>query len=231
MSKIRPIVVLLVLALVVPAVMYRSGSAQEPVLIDKLNVGSFGGGSAAQTNFNPYAVNALAGTADWLYEPLMIVNDYSCAVVPWLATEANWTDPQNLNLTIRDGVTWSDGTPLTSDDVVFTFKMFQAFPATDTEGLWGFLSDVVANGNVVTFSFKEPSGSVFNKLIERKIVPKHLWEGVEDPVTFTNERTDRHRTVYARQLQRLRTRLRPQPQLLAGRKGDDPGVGLYPGRR
>lgn len=187
MRKIRPVLVLMLLALVVPIVLHRPTSAQEPTLIDRLNVGTFGGGAAAQSNFNPYGLNALAGTGDWLYEPLMVINSYNCQAVPWLATEAVWTDPQNLNLTIRDGVTWSDGTPFTADDVVFTFKMLQSFPAIDTEGVWGFLSDVVANGNVVTFSFLEPSGSVFNKLVGRKIVAKHLWEGVEDPVTFTND--------------------------------------------
>ena len=43
-------------------------------------------------------------------------------VEPWLAS--SWTstaDGLTVTLTLRSGVTWSDGTPFTSDDVVFSF--------------------------------------------------------------------------------------------------------------
>jgi peptide/nickel transport system substrate-binding protein len=188
MSKIKPVVALLLLALIVPALAMRPASAQDEAgMIDRLDFGDFGGGSNPQSNFNPYSFNALTGGTTWLFEPLMMVNAYSCEVVPWLASEFNWTDPQTLNFTIRDGVVWSDGTGFSAEDVVFTFKMTQQFPALDTDGLWNFLTDVTASGNVVTFTFKEPSGSLFNKLVDNPIVPRHIWVDVEDPVTFTND--------------------------------------------
>ena len=54
---------------------------------------------------------------------LVRVNRATRALEPALA-EAWTTSPDKLtySLTLRDGVTWSDGTPFTSEDVVFTFQ-------------------------------------------------------------------------------------------------------------
>ncbi|MBA2469408.1 MAG: hypothetical protein H0V37_08380, partial [Chloroflexia bacterium] len=59
-------------------------AAQDGAMIDSLNLGSFGGGSAPQINFNPYSPNSLAGGAN-MFEKLYIVNGFSCEEVPWLA--------------------------------------------------------------------------------------------------------------------------------------------------
>jgi beta-1,4-mannooligosaccharide/beta-1,4-mannosyl-N-acetylglucosamine phosphorylase len=42
-------------------------------------------------------------------------------MTPWLAESAEWTDDTTFVVTIRDGLTWSDGEPLTAEDVAFTF--------------------------------------------------------------------------------------------------------------
>ena len=186
MLKVRTLFLVVALALLAPAFAATTSARQDAGMIDQLDFGDFGGGSNPQANFNPYIPNVLAAQ-DWLFEPLMVVNGYSCEVVPWLATEFQWPDPQTLNFTIRDGVTWSDGTPFTANDVVFTFKLFQSFAPLDQNQLWPYLNDVTANGNVVTFSFKEPAGALFNKIVDRKILPQHLWQDVEDPVTYLNE--------------------------------------------
>ncbi|WOF24715.1 ABC transporter substrate-binding protein [Microbacterium betulae] len=39
-------------------------------------------------------------------------------------------------MTIRDGVEWSDGEPLTADDVAFTFQMLKDTPGNDVYGAW-----------------------------------------------------------------------------------------------
>lgn len=188
MRRLRLLMILAVLALVAPGLTASTAARQDaPAMIEQLNLGDFGGGSNPQSNFNPYGTNNLYGATTWIFEPLMIVNGYSCVAEPWLATEFSWTDNQTLNFTIRDGVTWSDGTPFTAEDVIFSYKMTQAFPALDTDQLWAILNDVTATGNVVTFSFKEPAGSKFNAVVDNPIVPRHLWEGVADPVTFTND--------------------------------------------
>lgn len=189
MTKLRVLVLVAALALLAPLVAATASARQDAGTgtIDVLTLGDFGGGSNPQANFNPYSTNFISGATIWMFEPLMSLNQYSCVAEPWLATEFNWSDPQTLNFTIRDGVTWTDGTPFTANDVVFSFKMTQAFPALDTDQLWQFAADVVANGNIVTFTFNEPGGVLFNRIIDNPILPAHLWQGVEDPVTFLNE--------------------------------------------
>jgi peptide/nickel transport system substrate-binding protein len=163
----------------------NSGGASASGMIDQLSMGGFGGGSNPQVNYNPFSPNVLIGS--YIYEPLMVANTFTCEYNPWLATEYQWTDPQNLRFTIREDVTWSDGQPFTADDVVFTLNMLKEHEALDTRGLWKALESVTAEGNNVLFKFTEPAASMFDRVAGQMIVAKHIWEGQADPVTFTNE--------------------------------------------
>ena len=45
---------------------------------------------------------------------------------PWLATDFAWNaDGTPITFTLRDGVKFSDGTPLTADDVAYTFQVMK----------------------------------------------------------------------------------------------------------
>jgi peptide/nickel transport system substrate-binding protein len=74
-------------------------------------------------NFNPLVPQ---GSSKWptesgVYEPMIIYNTMTAEVVPWLATGYEYSaDNLQLTFTIREGVTWSDGTPFTAKDVKFT---------------------------------------------------------------------------------------------------------------
>lgn len=155
-------------------------------MIDKLNLGSFGGGSNPQINYNPFSPNVLIG--NYIYEPLLVANTFACKYEPWLATAYEWKDPQNLQFTIREGIKWSDGQAFTPDDVVFTLNMVKDHAALDTQGLWKTLESVTAEGNNVLFKFKEPAASLFDRVASQMIVAKHIWEKEADPVTFVNEK-------------------------------------------
>lgn len=154
--------------------------------IPLLNFGGFGGGSNPKANYNPYLATALS-VGNYLYEPLMMLNEYSCDYEPWLATTKEWTDPSTLVFTLRDAVTFSDGTPLTPDDVVFTFEMLKQHPALDSRGAWASLTSVAKTGDDrVTFTFDGSGASSLIAVSSVLIVPKHIWSAVKDPTTFTN---------------------------------------------
>jgi len=167
---------------------FGDASAQDDqALIPRLNGGGMGGGSNPQANFNPNSPNRLTGTLDLLFESLYVYDTYSCTEVPWLATAYEWQDPQTLTFTLRDGVTWNDGEPFTADDVVFTYTTLKEYPALDLNGAVGTLDTVTADGSTVTFTFTEPSIPVFKVLsYDTRIIPKHIWEAQDDPVTFVN---------------------------------------------
>jgi len=135
-------------------------------------------------NYNPFSPNATTKT--YFYEPLMIRSSVNCEVVPWLATEFSWVDPQTLTFTVREGVTWSDGKPMTPQDVVFTLSMRKEYPAADDIGLWNdtfgaHAESVTADGQVVTIAFSGNAAAKFDSIITAKVLPEHVWTGVGDP--------------------------------------------------
>src|SRR6187401_1207863 len=89
-------------------------------------------------NFNPLLE---VGDVRWpalhsMYEPLFIYNWLDGAYVPWLGTAYEWSaDHRHLRIDLRRGVRWSDGTPFSAKDVVFTFGLLGKFHALDLRGV------------------------------------------------------------------------------------------------
>ena len=153
-------------------------------LVPFINLGGYAPGTSPQRNFNPFSPNkAVVG---YTFETLYQVDQNGCTEHPWLATDYKWDGTQKLTFTLRDGVKWHDGKPLTADDVVFTYEMIKANPALDLRGIGPVLDSVTAQGNKVVMEFASPAVLLFSKIAMLEIVPKHIWEKQKDPVTFTN---------------------------------------------
>src|SRR5262249_25009899 len=138
--------------------------------------------------FNP-AVNGVAN--GFVYEPLIYVNTLeSGKTTPWLASSYAWSDGNKvLTFTIRKGVKWSDGKPMTAADVAFTFDEMKKFPALDLNALWSVLSSVTQTGDQVTLTFKPPGVPYFCFVADQTfIVPQHIWSGIANPVTYANNK-------------------------------------------
>lgn len=142
-------------------------------------------------NFNPYFAGATGYiAAGFIYETLFYSNTKTGEFVPWLATSYRWSSGyRELTIRLRDGVRWSDGRPFTADDVLFTFEILKKFPALDTPGVWrAGLSEVSKVDNLtVRLKFSTVNTLVLFNIFGVYIVPKHIWEKVEDPSKFTNE--------------------------------------------
>jgi peptide/nickel transport system substrate-binding protein len=142
-------------------------------------------------NFNPLLE---VGNVRWparnaMYEPLVIHNPMTGAYVPWLARAYEWNaEHTQLRFELRPGIRWSDGQPFSAHDVVFTFKLLARHPALDMRGVWRFLGDVKATGDLtVVFSFPRPNVPSLYTIGHQPIVPRHIWSTVADPVSFANE--------------------------------------------
>ena len=124
-------------------------------------------------SFNPFNPSNLAQgvTFGQVYEPLAFVNTLqSGKATPWLATAWAWTNGnKTLTFTIRNGVKWTDGTPMTAADVVFTFNLMKKFPALDLNSVWSVLSSVTQQGDQVVLTFKSAAGAVL--LLHRRPDP------------------------------------------------------------
>jgi len=136
-------------------------------------------------NFNPLSSAELGGTR-LMYEPLEIPNTVNGAYTPFLATSYKFTNPKTVVYTIRQGVKWSDGTPFTPADVVFTFDLLKKYPALDSNGIWQEISAASASGNDVTVTFKSPNVPFAGVVAQVPIVPEHIWSKVANPVNYTN---------------------------------------------
>ncbi|GLZ29207.1 peptide ABC transporter substrate-binding protein [Lentzea sp. NBRC 105346] len=152
-----------------------------------LNVGMPNGPQTE--NNNPFLNSSAASSLGYrrlIFEPLAMVNEIKVtdAPKPWLATKFDWSDNyRKLTLTIRDGVTWSDGKPLTAEDVAFTFELLKKNAGLNIEGVQ--YGDIAAAGNQVTLGFAKSQFVNQKKILEQFVVPKHVWSAIANPTTET----------------------------------------------
>ena len=142
-------------------------------------------------SFNPFNPSNLAQgvTFGQVYEPLAFVNTLqSGKATPWLATAWAWSDGNKmLTFTIRNGVKWNDGTPMTAADVAFTFNLMKKFPTLDLNSVWSVLSSVTQQGNKVVMTFKNAAVPYFYYIADQTpIVPQHVWSTIANPVSYAD---------------------------------------------
>lgn len=142
-------------------------------------------------NFNPLISgnNNLPGTQGMIYETLLYFNRIDGSIHPWLASKYEWSsDATSLTFTLRPGVTWTDGKPLTSADVVFSLNLSKQYPALDLNSLWQVIQSVSApDAHTVVVTFKHPASPMLWYVAgQTYIVPQHIWQGMGDPTMTTN---------------------------------------------
>ncbi len=127
-------------------------------------------------------------TRGGIYEPLYIYNPIKADWVPWLATSYRWVNNnKKLLFTIREDVEWSDGIPFSANDVAYTFNLTKDYPALDTRNSWEYLESVQALSNTtLEVNFNRVYVPGFDAVAGTFIIPKHIWENLEDPLKFNN---------------------------------------------
>jgi len=117
--------------------------------------------------------------ADGIFDSLLTVNPKDGSLAPGLAEQ--WLvsdDAKTFEFTLRQGVKWHDGQPLTTADVVFTLKSLsdpaiRIKPAAD----FGPIADVTApDARTVRVTFREPYCAALTYIGGVKILPKHRME-------------------------------------------------------
>jgi peptide/nickel transport system substrate-binding protein len=145
-------------------------------------------GSLWTCNFNPYNLSDIGYSFGPVYEPLMFVNSLQSAkTTPWLASSFAYSNGnKTLTFTIRSGVKWTDGKPMTAADVAFSFNLLKKFKALDVNAVWSVLSSVTQKGaNQVVMTFKAPATNYFYYIADQvAIVPQHIWSKIADPVKY-----------------------------------------------
>ena len=143
-------------------------------------------------NNNPFlgsSAGASLGYRAMIYEPLVMMNQIAPSEPgkPWLATKWTWNaDYTQLDLTIRDGVKWSDGQSFSADDVAFTLQLLKDNDSINGNAIP--FDKITTSGNTVTVTFTESQFVNQSKILTTVIVPKHIWSTVGDPSKYTDEK-------------------------------------------
>jgi peptide/nickel transport system substrate-binding protein len=137
--------------------------------------------------FSPLNASDTLLSVGFVYEPLIYMNPLQQGkTTPMLASSYKWgAGNKSLTFTIRSGVKWSDGTPMTAKDVAYTFNLTKKYPALDLTGSWSVLSSVTAtNASTVTMNFKTVAVPYFYYIADQTpIVPEHIWSKIANPAT------------------------------------------------
>ena len=151
-----------------------------------LNV-SMPDGATEKDNNNPLLETSSAahlGYRYMIYEPLAMDNQAQPAqpAKPWLAAKFDWSDNyRTLTVTARDGVKFSDGTPMTADDIAYSFQILKDHKALNSNSLP--IDTVSATGDQVKVTFTDSQYVRQNKVLRTLVVPRHIWEKIADPTT------------------------------------------------
>jgi peptide/nickel transport system substrate-binding protein len=145
--------------------------------------------STITQDFNPYATTQAAygmGATGLIYEPLL---EFDIAAppkyYPWLATSYAWSNGgRSVTFTIRQGVKWNNGTPLTPADVAFTYNLIKANAAIDVGGLT--ITSVSSSGDTVTVNFPTPQYANLQNIAGVAVLPKSVWSTAGNPAQYTD---------------------------------------------
>ena len=146
----------------------------------------------------------VTGLVGLVYETPFRYDPLKDKFIPWLATGGKWKSQSTYAMTIRKGVTWSDGKPMTPKDVKYSFDLAKS--ATHPQHpLWadtGLLSTKVSGNDVVfTFSSRPRLPAVRLLPLQRRDRPAaHLQElqggRHRDRQPRGHEEDRRHRPVH-----------------------------------
>jgi peptide/nickel transport system substrate-binding protein len=139
--------------------------------------------------FNPFVATQAAwgmGATGLIYEPLL---QFDIAAppkyYPWLATAYQWSNGgKSVTFTIRQGVKFSNGTPMTPADVVFSYNLVKQNASINLAGLA--ISSVSASGNTVTLTFPSAQYTNLQEIAGVPILPQAIWSKVGNPATYVD---------------------------------------------
>lgn len=135
---------------------------------------------APPTTFNPLDGDPnfpIDGNIRLMYESLFAYNQLSGDLEPMLAVSYTKTDSL-IAVKLDPKAKWSDGSPLTVEDVAYTFYLDSIFP-TPRHAIWQYISKIETAGQEIFFYFKAENKNplvVLSALSETSILPKKIFE-------------------------------------------------------
>ncbi len=131
------------------------------------------------SNLNPFNIPGAQGSwaSELVWDRLMRVGPDGLPR-PWAAEKVERPDPQTVNITLRQGMKWSDGQPVTIDDAAFSLT---APGISDKSPMYKpFVRNIasvdVTGPDTLTIKLKAPDAAfLVSSLSKLNLAPKHVW--------------------------------------------------------
>lgn len=151
-------------------------------------------GAEVMNPFIPQGHNTARGMHQTMMEHLFYLNYETGEIIPWLGTGYEISDDaMEITISLREGVTWSDGEAFTAEDVAFTIELLRTHPTL--RGAGAFVNSVesasVVDDLTVLIRLTSPNprfmlSNMVNQIFGGAVVvPEHIWSEITDYETFT----------------------------------------------
>jgi peptide/nickel transport system substrate-binding protein len=122
---------------------------------------------------------------------LLVDFDTALGAEDGLATEIETSpDSMEFTYTIRDDIVWSDGTPLTAEDVAYSLNLYKQYPGALPNGYVTLIDGEVeaVDDTHITFRTEAPTGLYTGQFpyLYGYTLPKHVYEQLENVKAFEN---------------------------------------------
>ena len=153
--------------------------------------------SRPMANLNPLmaAYRGPSDVTELLYDSLGY--RFQGTLYPWAATNWEWTgeDPLELEVTLREGLTWHDGEPLTASDAAFTYRLLrdtsldaleETVPTFRFRGRSSLVDDATAVDDLtLTIELGDSSRQAARRVLTVPVLPRHVWADRTDKATLS----------------------------------------------
>jgi len=146
---------------------------------------------------NPTVTNDATASSiiTYIFENLLEIDRVTYELKPLIAKSLPEISEDHLTYTfdLKENITFSDGAPLTGEDIIFTVKVIKN-PFTDAQSLRNYFNDVksveLVDGNKykVRFTMSKPYFRAIYSLGDLEIIPSHLLDldGMNKKFTWEN---------------------------------------------
>jgi peptide/nickel transport system substrate-binding protein len=127
------------------------------------------------------AGNNMRAIGRMIYDRLAYM-DENLKIIPWACESWTRVDDRTWDLKLRPGMTFHDGTPVTIDDLQFTFDFMLKYERGNFWTANMFLAKTeiqdAANG-ILRTTFKQPYGQFESYFLQLNVIlPKHIWRNI-----------------------------------------------------
>ena len=120
-----------------------------------------------------------------MFRSLFLANSALTSAQPDLAEYQISEDGLVYTISMKDGLKWSDGEPLTAEDVVFSIETARKAATVNAIYTTAFskIAAMKTEGNVLTLTLTEPYAAMINVLAQFAILPQHALKDA-DPLSI-----------------------------------------------